>query len=162
MNFELYIYNPSLRQPLPSNKEFCSTQVEFGIPSLTIYIAMLSSFATRSLLASLSIFSLASATPIIATNETLVQSLSARRPPPPQALAGLSPLQDPSKEPLVLILQGSFSPPHLGHLQTLATAIQHFESTVKTYEVVGAFLSPERNKEKEGLAPVANRYVHLY
>lgn len=66
-------------------------------------------------------------------------------------------LSDPTKQPLVLVSCGSFSPPTNLHLRMFEEAADfcHFETN---YEVVGGFFSPVGDAyKKAGLAPAHHR-----
>ncbi|ROT37167.1 nicotinamide mononucleotide adenylyltransferase [Sodiomyces alkalinus F11] len=64
---------------------------------------------------------------------------------------------DPSRDPLVLVACGSFSPIHYVHLQMFAMAADYARNETN-YEVVGAYLSPVSDAYgKRGLARAHHR-----
>ncbi|KAM0277841.1 hypothetical protein ACHAQH_005546 [Verticillium albo-atrum] len=66
-------------------------------------------------------------------------------------------LDDPDREPLILVACGSFSPVHYVHLQMFAMAAD-YARTETNYEVIGAYLSPVSDAyKKKGLARAHDR-----
>ena len=70
-------------------------------------------------------------------------------------------LKDPSRQPLVLVACGSFSPITYLHLRMFEMASDYVRLNTK-FELVGCYLSPVADAyKKKGLAPAPNRYVSL-
>ncbi|CRK39312.1 hypothetical protein BN1708_001569 [Verticillium longisporum] len=66
-------------------------------------------------------------------------------------------LDNPKRDPLILVACGSFSPVHYVHLQMFAMAAD-YARTETNYEVIGAYLSPVSDAyKKKGLARAHDR-----
>ena len=70
-------------------------------------------------------------------------------------------LKDLSRQPLVLVACGSFSPITYLHLRMFEMASDYVRLNTN-FELVGCYLSPVADAyKKKGLAPAPNRYVRL-
>ena len=68
-------------------------------------------------------------------------------------------LKDPTKQPLVLVACGSFSPITYLHLRMFEMASDYVRLQTE-YELIGCYVSPVSDAyKKKGLAPASHRYT---